>query len=137
VTQQKLNQVCRTVVIYGKICSLASGYDTVLGEGVGTFSAGEKQRLEIARALWKDHHILLLDEHISALDPKTERHIRKSIERLRGRTIIIVAHRLSTVVNAHKIVVLDQGQVAEEGTHDDLLAAKGIYLELWDAEHYA
>ena len=107
---------------------LPEGYDTVIGERGATLSGGEKQRLAIARALLKDASILILDEPTSALDAETETSLLEALERLMaGRTTFIIAHRLSTIRNADRIVVLEDGQVVEAGSHQQLIAAQGHY----------
>jgi ATP-binding cassette subfamily B protein/subfamily B ATP-binding cassette protein MsbA len=111
---------------------LPDGYDTVIGERGATLSGGEKQRLAIARALLKDAPILILDEPTSALDARTEMLLLEALERLmEGRTTFIIAHRLSTIRNADRIVVLEAGQVVEEGRHEELLKQGGLYTKLY------
>jgi ATP-binding cassette subfamily B protein/subfamily B ATP-binding cassette protein MsbA len=110
---------------------LPDGYDTVVGERGATLSGGERQRVAIARALVKDAPILILDEPTSALDVATEYLVFEALERLMaGRTTLVIAHRLSTVRRADRIIVLDAGRVAETGTHAELLAAGGRYAHL-------
>jgi ATP-binding cassette subfamily B protein/subfamily B ATP-binding cassette protein MsbA len=112
---------------------LPKGYDTVIGERGATLSGGERQRISIARALLKDAPILILDEPASALDAETERLIFQALESLmKGRTTFLIAHRLSTVRQADRIVVLKDGQVAESGTHEQLLARGELYTQFHD-----
>ena len=111
---------------------LPQKYNTVVGERGLKLSGGEKQRVAIARTILKNPRILVLDEATSALDTKTEKEIQDALERVsRDRTTLIIAHRLSTVVGADEIIVLDQGVVAERGTHQALLAKGGLYAGMW------
>jgi ATP-binding cassette, subfamily B, heavy metal transporter len=117
------------------IRSLPQGYDAPVGERGLKLSGGEKQRVAIARTMLKAPPILVLDEATSALDSFTERDIQSALERVsRGRTTIVIAHRLSTVVNADKILVLDKGVIAERGSHQELLARGGIYSAMWSRQ---
>ncbi len=111
-------------------------FDTYLGENGATLSGGQKQRIAIARALYKQPEILVLDEATSSLDSTSENHIQKAINHLRkqDKTIIVIAHRLSTVVNADSIVVLSNGKVVEQGTHAEMYQQKGRYFELWQQQ---
>ncbi|HBA47516.1 MAG TPA: ABC transporter [Lachnospiraceae bacterium] len=113
------------------ICKMPEGYDTLLGSSSRSLSGGEKQRISIARAILADPKILILDEATSAVDTETELAIQKSLERLeKGRTVLSIAHRLSTLRNATHLIVLDDGRLTESGTHDELLARKGTYYKL-------
>ena len=111
---------------------LPDGYETILGENGSTLSGGERQRLSIARALLKDAPIVLLDEATASLDPESEASIQQAIGVLiEGKTVIVIAHRLRTVAEADKIIVLENGQVIEEGTHEELIDKKGVYNKLY------
>ena len=118
--------------IHDVIASLPDGYETVVGERGYRFSAGERQRLAIARAILKNPRILILDEATSALDSDSERKVQEALTSLcKGRTTLIIAHRLSTVRDADVIVVVDDGRIVERGTHDDLMRQAGLYAWLW------
>ena len=131
-THTEIIKAARDSQIHDFIMSLPDQYDTLVGERGLKLSGGEKQRVGIARTLLKDPPILLLDEATSALDSETEHDIQEALERAgQGRTVITIAHRLSTVLNADRIVVLENGEVVETGTHNDLLKQKGRYLDLW------
>ncbi|OGX45262.1 MAG: hypothetical protein A3G38_03885 [Omnitrophica WOR_2 bacterium RIFCSPLOWO2_12_FULL_51_8] len=117
---------------------LPQGYDTVIGDRGMKLSGGERQRIAIARALLKDPPILILDEATSQLDSQAERIVQSALDRLmQGRTVFVIAHRLSTVRNAHKIVVLDKGRIVEEGSHDELLRKDGLYRRLYQLQELA
>ncbi|XP_061179768.1 ATP-binding cassette sub-family B member 6-like [Saccostrea echinata] len=118
--------------IHERILSFPDGYNTVVGERGLKLSGGEKQRVAIARTILKNPQIVLLDEATSALDTKTERNIQTSLERVcENRTTIIVAHRLSTIIHAHQILVMKEGVIVERGTHDELLQVNGFYADMW------
>ena len=112
---------------------MPNGFNTYLGENGATLSGGQKQRIAIARALYKDPEILILDEATSSLDSSSEKYVQKMVVILReqSKTVIIIAHRLSTVFQADKIVVLENGKVAEEGQHEELLLNRSTYFQLW------
>ncbi len=130
-TDEEIENAARAAQIHELIATLPEGYDTVVGERGYRFSGGEKQRIAIARTVLRNPPILVLDEATSALDTQTERAVQEALERLaEGRTTITIAHRLSTVRDADQIVVLDRGQVAELGTHGELLARGGRYAAL-------
>jgi len=157
VTQQTIlfNETARYNILYGNmeasdaamlqaaeaayaldfIQALPAGFDTVVGEGGAKLSGGERQRLCIARAILKDAPILILDEATSALDMEAEREVQKALENLmRGRTTFVIAHRLSTIKNADRIIVIKEGRIAEEGTHERLLATGGEYANLYQMQ---
>jgi ATP-binding cassette subfamily B protein len=122
----------KSAQLHDLISSLPEGYDTPAGERGVKISGGEKQRIAIARAILKDPPILVFDEATSALDADSEHAIAQELERLsRNRTTLIIAHRLSTVVNAHAIIVMDHGRIVERGNHAELLRRKGAYARLW------
>ena len=131
-TRAEIEQAAKAAQIHDFVQSLPNGYDTMVGERGLKLSGGEKQRVGIARSLLKNPPILLLDEATSALDTQTEYEIQESLIQMgQGRTVMIIAHRLSTVVHADRIVVLEQGQIVEFGSHDELLAQEGRYSHLW------
>ena len=114
------------------------GYETEVGERGLKLSGGEKQRVAIARTILKSPPILLLDEATSALDSHTEKEIQDALDRVsRNRTTLVIAHRLSTIVGADEIIVLDAGQIAERGTHQQLLAKGGLYASMWNRQREA
>jgi subfamily B ATP-binding cassette protein MsbA len=128
----EIEAAARAAAADGFIRALPQGYDTPVAPTAGQFSGGERQRLSIARAILRDAPVLLLDEPTSALDAESEAAIRDALERLaRGRTTLVIAHRLSTVLDADLIVVMDRGRIVEEGTHAELLARRGLYADLY------
>jgi ATP-binding cassette, subfamily B, bacterial MsbA len=117
------------------VMELPAGYDTVIGEGGFKLSGGQRQRLAIARALLKNPPILILDEATSQLDSESESLVQKALSNLmQGRTTLVIAHRLSTVTRADRIVVMEDGRVVEEGRHEDLITRAGIYRRLYDLQ---
>ncbi|MFY8076152.1 MAG: ABCB family ABC transporter ATP-binding protein/permease [Sphingorhabdus lacus] len=130
--QPAIEEAARGAAIHSFITSLPEGYEAKVGERGLKLSGGEKQRVAIARTLLKNPPILILDEATSALDSRTEAEIQSTLDRISvRRTTIIIAHRLSTIVDADRILVLEAGQVAEQGTHFELLAKGGLYAEMW------
>ena len=131
-SQQDVEEAARGAAIHDFVKALPQGYESMVGERGLKLSGGEKQRVAIARTLLKNPPILVLDEATSALDSRTEQAIQETLDRIaRNRTTIIIAHRLSTVVGADRIAVLEDGRVAELGTHDELLQRGGLYADLW------
>jgi ATP-binding cassette subfamily B protein len=131
-SQAEIEEAARGAAIHDFIASLPQGYETRVGERGLKLSGGEKQRVAIARTLLKNPPVLILDEATSALDSRTEASIQTTLDAIsRRRTTIVIAHRLSTVVHADEIVVLEAGRVAERGTHAALLARDGLYAEMW------
>ncbi|MGH2718462.1 MAG: ABC transporter ATP-binding protein [Actinomycetota bacterium] len=130
--EENLRQACAAAQLEGVIAGLPDGLETVVGERGYRLSGGEKQRVAIARVILKDPPILILDEATSHLDSLSEELVQRALDRLfRGRTSLVIAHRLSTVLAADRIVVLDRGQVVQEGTHHELLAREGLYRVLY------
>lgn len=131
-TDEEIFEACRAAAIHDRILTFADGYESRVGEQGVKLSGGEIQRLAIARVFLKDPPIIILDEATSAVDTMTEASIQGALDKLRnGRTTFVIAHRLSTVVHADEIVVLHNGEVAERGTHQELLALEGRYNDLW------
>ena len=131
-TREEVEQAARAAHIHASIVGLPDGYDTEVGERGLKLSGGEKQRVAIARALLKNPAILIFDEATSALDSKSEKAIQAELDRIaQGRTTFVIAHRLSTVMNADEILVMDQGRIVERGRHGELLARAGHYAQMW------
>jgi ATP-binding cassette subfamily B protein len=134
----EVEEAARLAQIDGFIRLAPDGYETEVGERGLKLSGGEKQRVAIARTILKGPPILLLDEATSALDSHTEKEIQDALERVsRGRTTLVIAHRLSTIVGADEIIVLDQGVIAERGTHHQLLLKNGLYASMWNRQREA
>lgn len=129
-------EICKALGMIGFIEKLPGGFNAHLGENGATLSGGEKQRLAIARALYKNPEILILDEATSSLDSESEYFVQQTIQKLikEGKTILLIAHRLSTVINADKIVVLENGELIEEGSHDELYEKREKYFKLWQKQ---
>ncbi|MFN2420951.1 MAG: ABC transporter ATP-binding protein/permease [Gemmatimonadota bacterium] len=137
-TPAEVEEAARLARIHDFVVTLPEGYETKVGERGLKLSGGEKQRVAIARTILKDPPILVFDEATSALDTRTEKEIQASLDEVaRGRTTLVIAHRLSTVVDADEIIVLDQGRVVERGSHDELLARAGVYADMWRRQQEA
>jgi ATP-binding cassette subfamily B protein len=137
-TDEEVEEAARMAQIDAFIRISPKGYETEVGERGLKLSGGEKQRVAIARTVLKGPPILLLDEATSALDSHTEQEIQDALEKVsRNRTSLVIAHRLSTIVGADEIIVLDQGRIAERGTHSQLLAANGLYASMWNRQREA
>ena len=131
-TREEILQAARSAHIHDFIESLPQGYDSMVGERGLKLSGGEKQRVAIARAILKNPSILIFDEATSALDSKSEKAIQDELRNVaRDRTTLVIAHRLSTIVDAHQILVMDQGRIIERGTQRELLAQQGVYAQMW------
>ena len=137
-TDAEVEEAAKLAQIHDFVVSLPKGYDAIVGERGLKLSGGEKQRVSIARTILKGPPILVLDEATSALDSFTEREIQESLRRVsRDRTTLVIAHRLSTIVEADEIIVLDQGRIAERGTHARLLKKRGLYARMWSRQQEA
>lgn len=131
-TDEQVFAACRAASIHDKILTFPDGYKTKVGERGLRLSGGEKQRVAIARTIIKNPRIIMLDEATAALDTETEQHIQEALDTLgKGRTMLVIAHRLSTIRNADQILVLNDGQVVERGTHDQLMDMNGKYKSMW------
>jgi ATP-binding cassette subfamily B protein len=134
-TQDEIEEAARAANIHDMISKLADGYETIVGERGYRLSGGEKQRIAIARVLLEDPKILVLDEATSHLDSRSEALIQEALEKVReGRTSIVIAHRLSTVRAADQILVIDDGEIVERGTHASLVQANGLYASLYKTQ---
>lgn len=134
-TREDVVEACKKARCHEFISELENGYDTIIGEGGSTLSGGEKQRISIARAILKDAPIVLLDEATASVDPDNEAYIQQAInEMIKGKTLIVIAHKLPSVMNANQILMIENGRIIERGTHEELLNAGGAYAELWNEQ---
>jgi ATP-binding cassette subfamily B protein len=134
-TQEELEAACKAANIHDFIAGLSEGYDTIAGERGYRLSGGEKQRIAIARVILKNPRIIVLDEATSNLDSQSEALIQEALRRVQeGRTSIVIAHRLSTILAADRILVMDRGEIVEQGTHKELLAKGGLYADLYETQ---
>ena len=134
-TQKEIEAAAKLAHCHDFIMALPDTYNTMVGEGGSTLSGGEKQRISIARAILKDAPVLLLDEATSSLDPENEVEVQQAIEELiKDRTVVMIAHKLKTIAGADQIIVLDQGEVKEVGTHEELMEKQGLYHHLWNIQ---
>ena len=137
-TEEEMIDAAKKARCHDFIMALPKGYDTVVGEGGGTLSGGEKQRISIARAILKNAPIIILDEATASIDPENEHLIQYAISELtRGKTIITIAHRLSTIQNADQILVVDDGTIVESGTHDQLIRQNRLYRRFTEIRRQA
>ena len=136
-THEQVVAAAKAACCHDFIMALPNGYDTVIGEGGSTLSGGERQRISIARAILKDAPIVILDEATANIDTETELLIQDSLEKMRTvGTMLIVAHRLSTIQHADNIIVLSHGKILEQGTHQQLLARHGRYYQLYTLQYH-
>jgi subfamily B ATP-binding cassette protein MsbA len=134
-SHNEIEDAAKAAYAHDFISRLPQGYETVIGERGTRLSGGERQRLAIARSLLKNPTILVLDEATSALDAESEQAVQLAFDRLlEGRTVLMIAHRLSTVRKAHRIIVLENGKIKETGSHDELLTKKGAYHKLYQLQ---
>lgn len=134
-TDEEVVEAAKKAYAHEFIMKLTEGYDSLVGERGIKLSGGQRQRIAIARAILKNSPILILDEATSQLDSVTEGLIQKNLQELvKNKTTIIIAHRLSTLLSMDRILVFDKGKIIEDGTHNELLSAKGLYKQLWDTQ---
>ena len=134
-SDDEIEEAARLSGVYDNIVSFPDGFETVIGERGTTLSGGQKQRISIARAIVKDPSILILDDSLSAVDTKTEEEILGNLKKLLAeRTGIIISHRITTIMHADEIIYMEDGRIAERGTHQQLLDMKGLYYELHKAQ---
>lgn len=133
IEEGQVEQAAKNAAVYNNIIDFDLKFETMLGERGITLSGGQKQRVSIARALIKEPKILIFDDCLSAVDTKTEEEILSNLGKImKDKTSILIAHRISTIKNADKIIVLDDGKIIEQGTHNELLANNGAYAEMYD-----
>ncbi len=131
----RVEDAARMALAHDFILRMPEGYDTIIGEKGARLSGGERQRLAIARAILKNAPILILDEATSALDPESEAYVQQALANLmQDRTVFVIAHRMSTVRRASRIIVLERGHITETGTHDELMRSSGTYRRLYDLQ---
>ena len=137
-TREEVEAAAKRACCHEFIMALPDGYDTVVGEAGGTLSGGERQRISIARALLKDAPIVILDEATASVDPENEKELQEAIDALtQNKTIIMIAHRLKTVRHANQILVLDNGHIVQQGTHEELAGELGLYYDFLNARKEA
>jgi len=135
ISKEKIHKAAKDADLYDNVIDFAEGFETMLGERGITLSGGQKQRASIARAIVRDPKILILDDALSAVDTNTENTILNSLaELMKGRTTVIISHRVSSAKLADKIIVLDDGEIIESGTNESLLAKKGVYSDLYEKQ---
>ena len=138
ISEEQMVEACRKACCHEFISALPEGYDTVVGEGGTTLSGGERQRISLARAFLKDVPVLLLDEPTASLDADNEVVVQRALDEIaRERTVVMIAHRLKTVRGAEQILVLEDGKIMEQGTHDQLAGKNGLYARLWELQNQA
>ena len=134
-TQDEIEEAAQAAAIHEIVLTFPDGYDTLVGEKGVTLSGGQRQRVAIARTLLRDPRILILDDATSSVDTETEAQIRAALERLmRGRTSFVIAHRVQSVMNADLILVLDEGRIVQQGTHEQLVRQPGMYARIYDLQ---
>ena len=134
--EEDVSKVAQVAYIHDTIHQFPSGYQTLVGERGVTLSGGQRQRVALARALLRDAPVLLLDDALSAVDTETEEIILSALKERHGKmTTLVIAHRLSTLAHADKVIVMDKGRIIQSGTHEELCKADGLYKRLWNIQH--